>query len=335
MKMSDLFSKLVCLSTALLAFRATAAPGITSPPQSVSQINGFPAWFSVTATGAPPLTFQWRRGGTNQVGATSNVFGWPAVQPGNAGSYDVVVTNLSGAVTSAPVTLTVLANTASCALTNLRLTPLNELGLNTHKGLAGGLYPGGLNYRPRAHDEAGRFIARSNIFPRNSSGLADTNAGKVAVVSIGMSNTTQEWATGAVDGTNDFTVAFKYRADRDASKHPLVSIVDLAQGGRDAPQWTNATMGAWTNMANRLSAAGVSSNQVQVAWIKLAVAGPASIGAFPVHATSFQFQLEQVVRAAKARFPNLAIVYLSSRARSYAADSSLNPEPYAYEEDFL
>ena len=80
MKMTCLFSKLFCLSAAFLAFRAAAAPVITAPLQSVSQINGFPAWFSVTATGAPSLTFQWRRGGTNQVGASSNVFGWPAVQ---------------------------------------------------------------------------------------------------------------------------------------------------------------------------------------------------------------------------------------------------------------
>lgn len=329
------FPLLASVAVALLvALRAAAQPVIVSPPQSISQINGFPAWFSVTATGAPPLTFQWRRGGTNLSGATSNVFGWPAVQPGNAGSYDVVVADLSGSVTSAPVTLAVLANTASCSLTNLRLTPLNELGLNTHKGYAGGLYPGGLNYRPRAHDEAGRNIARTIVLPRNFSGNVDTNAGKVAVVSIGMSNTTQEWAVGAVDGTNDLTVAFKYRADRDSSKHPLVSIVDLAQGGRDAPQWTNASMGAWTNVAARLTTGGVSSNQVQVAWIKLAVGGPASVGAFPVHAVSFQQQLEQVVRAARARFTNLAIVYLSSRVRSYAADASLNPEPYAYEVGF-
>lgn len=318
----------------LVSFSAAAQPVIVSPPQSISQINGFPAWFGVNATGAPPLSFQWRRGGTNVVGAATNVFGWPAVQPGNAGSYDVVITNISGGVTSAPVTLAVLANTASCSLTNLRLTPLNELGLNTHKGYAGGLYPGGLNYRPRAHDEAGRNIARTIVLPRNSSGNVDTNSGKVAVVSIGMSNTTQEWATGAVDGTNDLTVAFKYRADHDSSKHPLTAIVDLAQGGRDAPQWTNASLHAWTNVAGRLTSAGVSSNQVQVAWIKLAVAGPASVGAFPVHAVSFQQQLEQVVRAARARFTNLAIIYLSSRVRSYAADASLNPEPLAYEEGF-
>jgi hypothetical protein len=325
---------IVVLATFALTFRPAAAPVITAPPQSVSQINGFPAWFNVTVTGAPPLTWQWRRGGTNLAGATTNLLRWAAVQPGNAGSYDVVVTDASGSVTSAPVTLAVLPNTASCSLTNLRLTPLNELGRNTHKGFAGGLYPDGLNYRPRAHDEAGRNIARTLVFPRNFAGVADTNAGKIGVVSMGMSNTTQEWATGANDGTNDATVAFKYRADHDPSKHPRVSLVDLAQGGRDAPQWTNATMHAWTNVANRLSAANVSSNQVQVAWIKLAVAGPASVGAFPVHAMAFQFQLEQVARAAKARFPNLALVYLSSRVRSYAADASLNPEPYAYEEGF-
>ena len=182
MKPIRVLFELVCFSAALFALNVAAAPGILVAPQSVSQINAFPASFSVTATGAPPVLFQWRRGGTNQVGATSNVFGWPAVQPGNAGSYDVVVSNLSGAVTSAPVTLSVLPNTASCSLTNLRLTPLNELGLNTHKGYAGGLYPGGLNYRPRAHDEAGRNIARTLVFPRNFAGVADTNSGKVALV---------------------------------------------------------------------------------------------------------------------------------------------------------
>lgn len=72
-----------------------ALPTIVSPPPSISQINGFPAWFSVTATDAPPLSFQGRRGGKNVVGATSNVFGWPAVQPSNTGSYDVVVTDVS------------------------------------------------------------------------------------------------------------------------------------------------------------------------------------------------------------------------------------------------
>jgi hypothetical protein len=149
-----------------------------------------------------------------------------------------------------------------------------------------------------------------------------------------MSNTTQEWASGANDGTNDATVAFKYRADHDPSKNPRLVIVDAAQGGRDAPQWTNANTGAWTNVVGRLNAAGVNSNQVQVIWIKQAIAGPASLGAFPAHAMTLQWQLELIVRAAQARFTNLVIVYLSSRTRSYAADASLNPEPYAYEGGF-
>jgi len=77
-----------------------------------------------------------------------------------------------------------------------------------------------------------------------------------------------------------------------------------------------------------------ASNQVQVIWIKQAIAGPSSLGAFPAHAAVLQNQLALIVRAARARFTNLAIVYLSSRTRSYAADASLNPEPYAYEGGF-
>jgi PKD repeat protein len=322
------------LATLLIALGACAQPVLRTPPQSVSRINGFPAWFSVTATGAPPVTFQWRRGTTNLAGATSNVFGWPAVQPGNAGTYDVVITNPGGAITSAPVSLTVTPNTAGCAITNLGLIPLNELGSNPHKGYPGGLYPNGLNQRPRAHDEAGRFIARSNIQPRAASGAPDPQSGRIGLLSIGMSNTTQEWAAGANDGTNDATVAFRYRATNDPSRNPRLAIVDGAQGGMDAPQWTNANAGAWLNVPARLTAAGVTSNQVQVIWIKQAIAGQLNFGAFPAHALLLQDQLENILRAAQSRFPHLRLVYLSSRTRSYAADNSLNPEPAAYEGGF-
>lgn len=325
-------------TSSIATLTVTQAPpvglSIVIQPQSISQVISFPAWFSVVATGTPPFTYQWRRGGTNQSGAVGPTFGWSAVHPGLVGTYDVVVANASGSVTSTPVTLSVVANTASCALTNLRLTPLNELGLGTHKGYGGGLYPGGLNSRPPAHEAAGRAIARTNILPRNAAGAPDTNNGRIALLSIGMSNTTQEWAVGANDGTNDFTVAFRYRATNDPSRNPRLVIVDAAQGGNDAPLWTNAAMGAWTNVQNRLSAAGVTSNQVQVIWIKQAIAGQLSLGAFPTHAQIFQSQLELIIRAAKSRFPNLQIVYLSSRTRSYAADNSLNPEPAAYEGGF-
>ena len=54
---------------------------------------GQPASLSVTAAGAPQLTYQWRLDGSPLEGATQNVYSIGAAQFTNAGSYDVVITN--------------------------------------------------------------------------------------------------------------------------------------------------------------------------------------------------------------------------------------------------
>ncbi|MEO7723381.1 MAG: hypothetical protein ABIU29_01640 [Chthoniobacterales bacterium] len=85
----------------------------------------------------------------------------------------------------------------------------------------------------------------------------------------------------------------------------------------------------------RLAAAGVSPAQVQVAWMKLALDFPQDFGEFPAHAEFLKTDLETVVRIAKSRYPNLRIIYLSSRTGAYAEElDTLNPEPYAYESGF-
>ena len=218
---------------------------------------------------------------------------------------------------------------ADCTVTNLGLRPLPEIGFGFYRtNFQGGLYPGGSNQRPAAHEAAGLNIAQNQILPHNFQGNVDTNNGKIVLLSVGMSNTTQEWAS---KGTNHF----KGIADPDPGKNPKLVIVDGAQGGQDATRWTNATTGVWTNVPGRLAAAGVNSNMVQVLWIKQALAGPNNYGAFPLHAQALQNQLEQILRAAKSLYPNLKIAYVSSRTRSYETNAgSLNPEPFAYEEGF-
>ena len=84
------------------------APAITNQPQSRTNVVDTSASFSVTATGAEPLFYQWRRNGTNRSGATASLFQISNVQVSDVGNYLVVVTNLAGSVTSQVATLTVL-----------------------------------------------------------------------------------------------------------------------------------------------------------------------------------------------------------------------------------
>src|SRR5437016_9102300 len=77
-----------------------------------------------------------------------------------------------------------------CTLTNLGITPINDLGPGLYKGYAGGLYPNGANTRPAAHEVAGLNIATNFIEPLTGAGNVDTTNGKIALLSIGMSNTT-------------------------------------------------------------------------------------------------------------------------------------------------
>ncbi|MDQ6633033.1 MAG: PKD domain-containing protein [Verrucomicrobiota bacterium] len=214
---------------------------------------------------------------------------------------------------------------ADCTYTNSGLTPLPELGLKFYKGFLGGLYPNGANNRPPAHLATGLQIATNQIAPLNSNGTPDSVNGKIALLSIGMSNTTQEWAS---KGTN----TFRDQANRDPSKNSQLIIVDGAQGGQDATTWTNLNQATWSNVLPRLMAAGVTTNQVQAIWMKQAIAN--ETGALTNHAKLLQSYLEQIVRNAKIFFPNLKIVYVSSRTRAYVANTGLNPEPYAYETAF-
>jgi hypothetical protein len=137
-----------------------------------------------------------------------------------------------------------------------------------------------------------------------------------------MSNTTQEFST------------FVRVANADRDKNPAVVLVDGAQGGMTAfrikdPDDNASGTKYWTIVDQRLKAAGATGEQVQVAWIKQADAGPSS--GFPKYAETLRDELRQIVRQMHRRFPNLKLVYLSSRTYGGYATTPLNPEPYAYE----
>ena len=85
-----------------------AAPRIMSHPSSKTVAPGQTATFSTTATGSPPLTYQWQRNQAPISGATSATYTTPAVSTtDNGAQFLVVVSNALGSATSNPATLTV------------------------------------------------------------------------------------------------------------------------------------------------------------------------------------------------------------------------------------
>ena len=97
------------------AVYAEVVPTITVHPAAVSAAVGGNATFQVTAEGSGTLHYQWRFNSANIPGAADmNTFSIVSVQPENVGSYDVVVSNAVGTVTSHSASLstvtTILVN---------------------------------------------------------------------------------------------------------------------------------------------------------------------------------------------------------------------------------
>ena len=113
-------------------------------------------------------------------------------------------------------------------------------------------------------------------------------------------------------------------------------IVNGAADSQDASVWTSATASVYERIrTTRLNPLGLSENQVQIAWVKLATASPvAGLPADTADAHIFLSSLGQTLRALKIRYPNLQLVFLSSRTYGGYATVNLSPEPFAYEEGF-
>jgi hypothetical protein len=203
--------------------------------------------------------------------------------------------------------------------------PLSDLGNaeyirmdGTHTGFSGGLYPNGSNSPPAAHRDAGRTIAR-RIVPLDVHGSPDDQNGKIGMISVGMSNTAMEFST------------FRSLAQADGRLNPHLVLVNGAQAGQTAEYWLNPGASTWQVVNQRLADAGLTPLQVQVVWLKLTRTGG---GNFPQKAQTLQADLITIVQNIHQLYPNVQIVFLSSRTRSYTYWNGLSPEPAAFETGF-
>ena len=220
--------------------------------------------------------------------------------------------------TAAPVPAAQAGLASDCTKTSVGFTPLSDLATGSYKGFQGGLYPGGQNVPPAAQLAAAMARAAA-MQPLGVDGSPNAG-GKIVLLSVGMSNATQEYQ------------AFMGLARADVQMSRRVLLVDGAQGGQTASIVRDPAANYWKVLDQRLQQAGSSPAQVQVIWLKEANAGPTD--PFPGHARTLQADLEATVGVAHDRFPNLKLIYFSSRTYGGYATTTLNPEPYAYETGF-
>lgn len=212
--------------------------------------------------------------------------------------------------------------------------PLTDMLARTYFGNAGGLYPGALDQPPADHDSAAR-VSRNALKPLDVNG-DESPFGKYVLISVGASGTTGAWCSrSSRPPCAPWTLMAKAAADPSVNHYTLV-IVNGAAEGQDAPAWTSPSSANYDRIkVGRLAPLGLSENQVQAAWVDLADPKPSvSLPADSADAYHLLTNIGQVLRALRIRYPNLRLVFLSSRTYGGYATTDLDPEPYAYESGF-
>ena len=197
-------------------------------------------------------------------------------------------------------------------------TPLTELGSAQYLGFAGGLYPNGKNSRPSPYEDAGVALG-ATVQPVDRDGKLSIS-GKIVMVSIGMSNASREFSQ------------FIRLADADARKNRSLLMVDAARNAAAATQIAVPSDDYWRHVNHQLQRCEISTAQVQVVWLKTALARDPR--GFPENAWLLQRTLRSIVGILSTKFPQLKLVYVSSRTYGGYSESDLSPEPIAYESAF-
>jgi hypothetical protein len=272
-----------------------------------------------TGFGNPIVTAYGVRGTSYWVSglAITSTYYWHvrAVSGGGTGPWSPVWAFTTGTVSCPP-----FDPDDHCSHACVGFVPLGDLAGDFYLGYQGGLYPGGSNTRPSVHNTAGLDIA-STIGPLNAAGQPDP-AGAIVLMSIGMSNTQQEFAS------------FIDMVETLSGKNPALRVVNGAQGGWEINRIIDPNAEFWDTIDDIiLPTEGLTPQQVQVIWFKEAEFQPAANATdttFPGYPLELKEKFILAVQIAKDRYPNARLCYVSSRIYGGYDVTGGNPEPFAY-----
>jgi hypothetical protein len=152
------------------------SPSITTQPQSQNVNQSSNAVFSVAAAGTPAPSCQWRFNSTDIAGATASSYTRSNVQPGDAGSYSVAVSNIAGTAASADAVLTV--NVAPAITTQPQNQNVNQSSNATFSVVATGTPAPSYQWRFNSTNISG---ATDSTYTRSNAQPADVGSYSVVV----------------------------------------------------------------------------------------------------------------------------------------------------------
>jgi hypothetical protein len=268
------------------------APVIATQPANQTVTTGQTATFTVVATGAAPLNYQWNKNGAAISGATSSIYTTAATTiSDNGAQFAVVVSNSAGTLTSAPATLAVSATAVAPAITSQPLSQSVMVGQTAIFNVAAtGTAP--LSYQWRKNGTAiSGATSSSYITPAttssdngtqftvvvsNSAGSATSNAATLTVnaSAVAPTITTQptsqtvtagQTATFTVSATGTAPLSYQWRKNGTA-------ISGATSSSYTTPATTSSDNGAQFTVVVSNSAGSITSNPATLTVSAAAVA---------------------------------------------------------------
>jgi hypothetical protein len=302
---------------ALGAQRVTTSEAYTSSSAFATTMSSTSSSSSSTTVGVSSTPITSSSASTSTAALASSSFS----------SSEATTTRTSTALSSTMSSST-RSITANCSDTSTGQTPLTDLASGLYEGYEGGLYPGGSNTMPPSHLSDGLALAQQ-VMPLDPNGNVSTTSGKVVLLTVGMSNN--------VLISDTLIQLIGQNRSLASSLNQNLVIVNGAQGGMTAYALANPTSPQGSSYWNtwveqQLEAKGVDDAQVQIVWLYDADANPK--GSDIAYATTLSSEFQTILQIMHTRYPNLKLVYMSSREYGGYASTSLNPEPYAYASGF-
>ncbi len=247
------------ITSSVVSLSVGSPSSVSGQPQNQTVGAGSNAMFSVTAGGTSPFYYQWLFDGAALAGQTNSALSLDPAYPTNAGSYQVVVTNLYGSATSSVATLAVeliinqpqsqvaaVGSNATFGVTVTATAPFNYQWFFDGLALAGQTNSAlELNAVTPANAGSYQVVVSNNLYGSATSSIATLTVAYPPVVTAQPQNQTvlagnNATLSATVSGTGPFTYQWQFNG----TNLPNGIITTVAGGGQggDGGFATNASL---------------------------------------------------------------------------------------------